>query len=80
MEALPTATKLARWMAYPGLACGVAYSVGGLIADLLTTGPNWGHAMAFGALAGMPALLAATGFAAGVMVDGARRLLGQAKG
>lgn len=63
----------------PGLACGVVYSVGGLVVDLSTTGPTWGTAMAFGALAGMPARLAATGFAAGVMVDGARRLLGQAR-
>ena len=51
---LPTAKLLATWMAYLGLAFGVLYSVGGFFVDLLTIGLNWGTAMAFGALVGMP--------------------------
>lgn len=59
MKILPTAKWCAKWMAYLGLACGVLYSVGGLVYDLLTIGLNWGTAMAFGALVGMPALFGA---------------------
>jgi hypothetical protein len=54
-------------MAYLGLACGVLYSVGGLVYDLLTIGLNWGTAMAFGALVGMPAIFGAFGFLCGVL-------------
>jgi len=35
MKILPTAKRVAKWMAYFGLACGVLYSFGGLIYDLL---------------------------------------------
>jgi len=62
MKILPTATKLARWMAYLGLVCGVLYSVGGLVVDMLTIGLNWGTAMAFGALVGMPVVFGTFGF------------------
>jgi hypothetical protein len=75
MPALPTATRLARWLAYVGLACGVLYSVGGLIVDLMTIGLNWGTAMAFGALVGMPILFAALGFVCGALVDLVRAAL-----
>jgi hypothetical protein len=66
---LPAAKKLARWMAYAGLVCGVVYSVGGLIYDALTIGLNWGTAMAFGALIGMPLIFGAIGFALGAVFD-----------
>ncbi len=68
MRILPAALKGARWMAWVGLACGVVYSVGGLVVDLLTVGLNWGTALAFLALAGMPALFAAAGFVLGARV------------
>jgi hypothetical protein len=64
---LPTAVKLARWMAWLGLACGVLYSVGGFLYDLFTTGLNGGTAMAFGALIGMPVIFATAGFALGAL-------------
>ena len=53
MKILPTATWLAKWMACLGLVCGVLYSVGGLVYDMLTIGLNWGTAMAFMALVGV---------------------------
>ncbi len=65
---LPTAATGARWMAWVGLGCGVLYSFGGLVVDLLTIGLNWGTAMAFGALVGMPVLFAAAGFLGGALV------------
>jgi len=65
---LPTAKLLATWMAYLGLAFGVLYSVGGFFVDLLTIGLNWGTAMAFGALVGMPLIFAALGFLVGALV------------
>ena len=55
-------------MACLGLVCGVLYSVGGFFVDLLTIGLNWGTAMAFGALVGMPVVFAAFGFVAGALV------------
>jgi len=68
MRVLPTATKATRWFAFVGLACGVLYSFGGLIYDLLTVGLNWGTAMAFGALAGMPILFGVFGFVLGALI------------
>lgn len=62
---LAAGLRVAKWMAWIGLGCGVVYSVGGLISDLLTTGLNRGTALAFGALLGMPLALAALGFLAG---------------
>ena len=64
---LPKALKLARWMAWLGLACGVLYSVGGLFYDLYTTGLNGGTAMAFGALIGMPLIFGTFGFLVGLL-------------
>ena len=68
MKILRTAGTVARWMAYLGLACGVLYSFGGLIADLLTIGLNWGTALAFGALVGMPILFGTFGFILGALI------------
>lgn len=68
MEILTTATRLARWMAYVGLVCGVLYSVGGFFVDMLTIGLNWGTAMAFGALVGMPVIFGAFGFLCGAVI------------
>ena len=68
MKILPTATRLARWMAYLGLACGVLYSFGGLVIDLLTIGLNWGTAMAFMALLGMPLIFGTFGFLSGALI------------
>lgn len=56
-------------MAYVGLGCGILYSVGGVVVDLLTIGLNWGTAMAFGALVGMPLVFGAFGFACGLLID-----------
>lgn len=67
MKILPTAFKLAKWMTYLGLVCGVVYSFGGLVYDLLTIGLNWGTAMAFGALLGMPVIFGAFGFVCGAL-------------
>ena len=65
MKIRPTAFRCARWAAYAGLACGVLYSVGGLIIDLRTVGLNLGSALAFLALPGMPLLFGLAGFLAG---------------
>ena len=67
MKILPTATSCAKWMAYLGFGCGVLYSFGGLIIDLMSVGLNWGTAMAFGALVGMPAIFGAFGFLCGAL-------------
>ena len=76
MRILPTATRVAKWMAYLGLVCGVFYSVGGLVIDLLTTGLNWGTAMAFMALVGMPVAFGAFGFLCGALIAIAARTAG----
>jgi hypothetical protein len=68
MNILPTATRLAKWMACIGLVCGVLYSVGGLFYDLHTVGLNWGTAMAFMALVGMPVILGTFGFICGALI------------
>ena len=68
MKILPTATRLARWMTYLGLVCGVFYAVGGLVIDMLTIGLNWGAAMAFMALVGMPVVFGAFGFLCGALI------------
>lgn len=72
MTVLATALTAARWMAYVGFACGVIYSVGGLILDLTTIGLNRGTALAFLALIGMPVLFAAFGFLVGALFAMAR--------
>jgi len=68
MKILPTAKLAAKWMACAGLVCGVLYSVGGFFVDLLTIGLNWGTAMAFGALVGMPVMFGVFGFVVGALV------------
>lgn len=68
MDILPTAMTLARWGAYLGLACGLIYAVGGFFYDLFTRGLNWGTAMAFMAIVGMPVLFGAFGFVLGALI------------
>lgn len=60
---------------YLGLMLGVIYAFGGLLIDLATIGLNWGTLMAFGALVGMPAIFAASGFVLGVLLDSLQKLL-----
>ncbi len=50
-----------------GLLAGIFYSVGGLIADLATTGINQGTLLAFGALIGMPIIGAIFGITLGIV-------------
>jgi hypothetical protein len=55
-------------MSFVGLIAGILYSFGGAIYDLLTTGTvNWGTALAFLALLGMPILFATFGFMVGLI-------------
>jgi len=54
-------------LALLGLLAGIIYSFGGLIYDLLTIGLNWGTALAFLALIGMPVIFAIFGFVAGIV-------------
>ncbi len=68
MTILPTAQRVGRWMAYSGLVCGMLYAGLGLVYDLTTTGLNWGTAMAFGALIGMPLLFGVFGFLCAALV------------
>jgi len=56
-------------MAYLGLICGILYSFGGFVVDLLTIGLNWGTAMAFAALVGMPVVFGTVGFVGGAIID-----------
>ena len=63
-------------MAYLGLVCGVLYSVGGLVVDMLTVGLNWGTAMAFMALVGMPVVFGAFGFLCGALIALAAQSVG----
>ncbi len=67
MKILPPAKTSAKWMAWLGLVCGVLYSGIGFAYDLRTTGLNWGTAMAFGAIVGMPAIFGAAGFLFGAL-------------
>ncbi|MBT7126436.1 MAG: hypothetical protein HN899_14920 [Gemmatimonadales bacterium] len=68
MKVLPTSMRFAKWSAYLGLVCGVLYSFGGVVVDLLTVGLNWGTVMAFGALVGMPVAFGVPGFFLGALV------------
>jgi hypothetical protein len=68
MKVLPTSMRFAKWSAYLGLVCGVLYSFGGVVVDLLTMGLNLGTVMAFGALVGMPAVFGGFGFFLGTLV------------
>lgn len=78
MGALERAIRFARWGAFFGLVCGVLYSFGGLVVDLLTIGLNGGTALAFFALIGMPVLFGAAAFVAGGLAGVLLRLLGGA--
>ena len=62
-------------MAYVGLGCGMLYSFGGVVVDMLTIGLNWGTAMAFGALVGMPVVFGAFGFVCGALIDFVRTVV-----
>ena len=79
MEILPTAIRLGRWTAYLGLICGVLYSVGGFVIDMRTIGLNWGTAMAFMALVGMPVICGTAGFLGGALIALAARSVGAAR-
>ena len=68
MKILRTATGFAKWMAFLGLICGVLYSFGGLVIDLLTIGLNRGTLLAFGALVGMPVIFGTFGFFLGALI------------
>lgn len=50
-----------------GFITGFLYSFGGLFSDLLTTGLNWGTALAFLALPGIPIVFAIGGFILGLI-------------
>jgi len=50
-----------------GLVAGIIYSFGGLVYDLLTIGLNWGTALAFLALIGMPVMFAIIGYSIGII-------------
>lgn len=62
-----------------GLFCGIVYSCGGLLIDILvslnwlssevmeTPGLSYGTALAFGALIGMPIIFALAGFVLGII-------------
>lgn len=68
--------RLTQWnlvfssrMAYAGLACGVAYSFGGMVIDLRTTGLNGGTVLAFMALVGMPVVFGTVGLIASLLAE-----------
>ncbi len=64
---LPFATLQAILLAHIGLLLGILYSFGGLVYDLYTTHTvNYGTALAFLALLGMPAILGVGGFLLGI--------------
>jgi len=60
---------LAKWMSLLGLLVGLLYSIGGLIADLLTIGLNAGTAMAFGAVLILPVLCGILGIVVGLLAE-----------
>jgi hypothetical protein len=61
--------KLSAFAAgFVGLVAGITYSFGGLVYDILTTqSVNWGTALAFFALLGMPVIFGCAGFLAGAI-------------
>ena len=64
----PSAKFLATIMGGLGVIAGLIYSVGGLFYDILTTGSvNWGTALAFGAIIGMPLLFSGFGYVTGAI-------------
>jgi hypothetical protein len=52
-----------------GLLAGLFYSIGGLIADLLTIGLNAGTAMAFGAVIVLPVICGMLGMVIGFLAE-----------
>jgi hypothetical protein len=75
MTVVERATGFARWGFAIGFVCGVVYAFGGMVIDLLTVGLNGGTALAFLALAGMPALLGAAAFVVGGLLGMFARVL-----
>ncbi len=68
LRVLSVARFQAVLLAPVGLICGIIYSFGGFVYDVVTTGGvNLGTALAFLALIGMPVLSGAFGFAAGLI-------------
>ena len=68
LKVLSSAKFLAFVMAFLGLIAGILYSVGWFFYDLYTTGSvNFGTALAFLALIGMPLIFAIFGFIAGAI-------------
>ncbi len=61
------AKVLAVAMAVAGLICGILYSFGGFVYDLVTGNLSSGTALAFLALLGMPVMFAVSGFVAGAV-------------
>ena len=56
-------------LAYVGLVCGILYSFGGFIYDVVTTGSvNLGTALAFFAIIGMPIIFSTFGFITGFIL------------
>jgi len=60
---------LVKQMSLFGLLIGLLYSIGGLIADLLTIGLNAGTAMAFGAVLILPVLCGILGIVVGLLAE-----------
>ncbi|MDG2251236.1 MAG: hypothetical protein P8N11_10390 [Gammaproteobacteria bacterium] len=60
---------LAKQMSLFGLLAGLFYSIGGLIADLLTIGLNAGTAMAFGAVIVLPVICGMLGMVIGFLAE-----------
>jgi len=60
---------LVKQMSLFGLLIGLLYSIGGLIADLLTIGLNAGTAMAFGAIITLPVLCGILGMVIGLLAE-----------
>lgn len=54
-------------MAFIGLIAGILYSFGGAIYELFTSRLNWGTALAFLALIGMPLIFATGGLVVGAV-------------
>ena len=60
---------LVKQMSLFGLLIGLLYSIGGLIADLLTIGLNAGTAMAFGAVIVLPVICGMLGMVIGFLAE-----------
>lgn len=67
INALSLAKLQAILMALIGFVLGIIYSIGGAIYDLIMTGVNFGTALAFFSLIGMPMLFAIIGYIFGLL-------------